>query len=192
MTLPSPLPKQPSFYGLTQFHLPLMLVLRILCDICNLEESFSEKANGLSYFTSQSHSWLHQLPAELLLRTIVLTYSTFTFVHQRSMSELKTAKKSIIMASKSNLWEAQVLRPTIFGNQKKKKKDPSCLMIFFVLPNEIPLELFYDRGNHYEFRTIQQELAMPGELRNTTTFNFEFKNVEKQYESYHGINVKLR
>lgn len=54
------------------------------------------------------------------------------------------------------------------------------------------IEMFYDRGNHYEFRTIQQELAVPGELRNNATFDFEFKNIEKQYESYHGINVKLR
>ncbi|KAF8945852.1 hypothetical protein BGZ52_009303, partial [Haplosporangium bisporale] len=53
------------------------------------------------------------------------------------------------------------------------------------------IELFYDRGNHYEFRTIQQELAVPGELRSSTNFDFEFKNIEKQYESYHGINVKL-
>ncbi|KAF9369460.1 hypothetical protein CPC16_004496, partial [Podila verticillata] len=52
-------------------------------------------------------------------------------------------------------------------------------------------QLFYDRGNHYEFRTIQQELAVPGELRSSTNFDFEFKNIEKQYESYHGINVKL-
>ncbi|CAO3569190.1 unnamed protein product [Mortierella alpina] len=54
------------------------------------------------------------------------------------------------------------------------------------------IELFYARGHNYEFRTMQQELAMPGELRNNTTFDFDFKNVEKQYESYHGINVKLR
>ncbi len=52
--------------------------------------------------------------------------------------------------------------------------------------------MFYARGNHYEFRTIQQELAVPGELRNNASFDFEFKNIEKQYESYHGINVKLR
>lgn len=37
-----------------------------------------------------------------------------------------------------------------------------------------------------------QELANPGELRTAQAFDFEFKNVEKQYESYHGINVKLR
>lgn len=39
---------------------------------------------------------------------------------------------------------------------------------------------------------MQQELAVPGELRSNTSFDFEFRNVEKQYESYHGINVKLR
>lgn len=37
-----------------------------------------------------------------------------------------------------------------------------------------------------------QELATPGEMRTAQAFDFEFKNVEKQYESYHGINVKLR
>ncbi|KAF9147788.1 Vacuolar protein sorting-associated protein 26, partial [Mortierella sp. AD011] len=54
------------------------------------------------------------------------------------------------------------------------------------------IELFYDRGNHYEFSSLQHDLAVPGELRSNTTYDFEFKNVEKMYESYHGINVKLR
>jgi vacuolar protein sorting-associated protein 26 len=54
------------------------------------------------------------------------------------------------------------------------------------------LELFYDRGNHYEFLSLSQELAAPGEMRQAQTFDFNFKNVEKQYESYQGINVKLR
>jgi vacuolar protein sorting-associated protein 26 len=53
-------------------------------------------------------------------------------------------------------------------------------------------ELFYDRGNHYEFLSLVQELAVPGEMRQPQSHDFEFKNVEKQYESYHGINVKLR
>jgi len=39
---------------------------------------------------------------------------------------------------------------------------------------------------------MSQELAAPGELRTTSPFDFEFKNVEKQYESYAGINIKLR
>ncbi|KAI5474357.1 hypothetical protein MNV49_003497 [Pseudohyphozyma bogoriensis] len=54
------------------------------------------------------------------------------------------------------------------------------------------IELFYDRGNHYEFLSLVQELATPGEIRSAQAFDFEFKNVEKQYESYTGINVKLR
>lgn len=53
-------------------------------------------------------------------------------------------------------------------------------------------ELFYDRGHHHEFLSLSQELAAPGELRQAQTFDFLFKNVEKQFESYQGINVKLR
>ena len=53
-------------------------------------------------------------------------------------------------------------------------------------------EMFFDRGNHYEFLSLVQELAAPGELQHPQTFEFNFKNVEKQYESYNGINVKLR
>jgi vacuolar protein sorting-associated protein 26 len=52
--------------------------------------------------------------------------------------------------------------------------------------------MFFDRGNHYEFLSLGQELAAPGELQHPQTFPFNFKNVEKQYESYNGINVKLR
>ncbi|KAJ5814992.1 Vacuolar protein sorting-associated protein 26 [Penicillium riverlandense] len=54
------------------------------------------------------------------------------------------------------------------------------------------IEMFYDRGNHYEFLSLVQELAAPGELLHPQNFPFNFKNVEKQYESYNGINVKLR
>ena len=39
---------------------------------------------------------------------------------------------------------------------------------------------------------MAQELASGGELRQAQTYDFTFKNVEKQYESYSGINVKLR
>jgi len=53
-------------------------------------------------------------------------------------------------------------------------------------------ELFYDRGHHHEFLSLSQELAAPGELHQVQTFDFLFKNVEKQFESYQGINVKLR
>jgi vacuolar protein sorting-associated protein 26 len=54
------------------------------------------------------------------------------------------------------------------------------------------VEMFFDRGNHYEFLSLGQELAAPGDLQHPQTFEFNFKNVEKQYESYSGINVRLR
>lgn len=56
-------------------------------------------------------------------------------------------------------------------------------------------ELFYDRGNHYEFLSLTHQLASPGEVPAGgagAAFDFDFKNVEKAYESYNGINVKLR
>lgn len=37
------------------------------------------------------------------------------------------------------------------------------------------IELFYDRGNHFEFHTLSQELASPGELKATQTYDFSFK-----------------
>ncbi|KAI9784545.1 MAG: hypothetical protein M1816_000811 [Peltula sp. TS41687] len=54
------------------------------------------------------------------------------------------------------------------------------------------IEMFFDRGNHHEFLSLGQELAAPGDLQHPQTFDFNFKNVEKQYESYNGINVRLR
>ena len=53
-------------------------------------------------------------------------------------------------------------------------------------------ELLHDRSNTYEFTSLVRELDVPGELQGVKTFPFEFTNVEKQYESYDGINVRLR
>ncbi|EGD72326.1 vacuolar protein sorting-associated protein 26 [Salpingoeca rosetta] len=54
------------------------------------------------------------------------------------------------------------------------------------------IELFFDRGTHHEFSSVVKELAPPGEMLRNQTFSFEFKNVEKPYETYMGINAKLR
>ncbi|XP_054722148.1 vacuolar protein sorting-associated protein 26B-like isoform X2 [Uloborus diversus] len=55
------------------------------------------------------------------------------------------------------------------------------------------IELYYDKGNHHEFTSLVKDLARPGELtQTTTTYSFEFVNVEKPYESYTGANVRLR
>ncbi|KAJ3264809.1 Vacuolar protein sorting-associated protein 26 [Chytriomyces hyalinus] len=69
-----------------------------------------------------------------------------------------------------------------------KKLDHQGIKIEFVGN----IELFNDRGAHSEFISLSQELAAPGELRVSATHDFEFKNVEKQFESYYGMNVKLR
>lgn len=54
------------------------------------------------------------------------------------------------------------------------------------------IELFYDRGNSYEFSTLVQELAPAGALVKSTEFDFSFSNVELPYECYNGLNVRLR
>lgn len=54
------------------------------------------------------------------------------------------------------------------------------------------IEMFYDRGNHHDFLSLVRQLQPPGELSSTTTFKFEFSQVEKPYESYTGTNVRLR
>lgn len=54
------------------------------------------------------------------------------------------------------------------------------------------VELYYDRGNHHEFVSLVKDLARPGEMAQSQTFDFEFTHVEKPYESYTGQNVKLR
>ncbi|XP_014788530.2 vacuolar protein sorting-associated protein 26B-like [Octopus bimaculoides] len=54
------------------------------------------------------------------------------------------------------------------------------------------IELYYDRGNHHEFTSLVKELARPGILTQSTSYNFEFLQVEKPYESYTGVNVRLR
>lgn len=43
-----------------------------------------------------------------------------------------------------------------------------------------------------EFLTLATELAAPSQLVHPESYPFEFKNVEKQYESYRGKNVRLR
>eukprot|EP01111_Echinosteliopsis_oligospora_P002828 TRINITY_DN1443_c0_g1_i1.p1 TRINITY_DN1443_c0_g1~~TRINITY_DN1443_c0_g1_i1.p1 ORF type:complete len:342 (-),score=81.23 TRINITY_DN1443_c0_g1_i1:140-1165(-) len=71
---------------------------------------------------------------------------------------------------------------------KPKKIEHTGIKIEFIGQ----IELFYDRGNHYEFTSLVRQVAQPGELLENKSFDFDFANVEKQYESYNGINVRLR
>lgn len=53
-------------------------------------------------------------------------------------------------------------------------------------------EVSGDRTGRSEFTSLQRELEGAGELSGVRTYPFEFANVEKQFESYDGINVRLR
>eukprot|EP00271_Cylindrocystis_brebissonii_P002834 TRINITY_DN13610_c0_g1_i1.p1 TRINITY_DN13610_c0_g1~~TRINITY_DN13610_c0_g1_i1.p1 ORF type:complete len:299 (-),score=55.85 TRINITY_DN13610_c0_g1_i1:1444-2340(-) len=54
------------------------------------------------------------------------------------------------------------------------------------------IELYFDRGNFYDFTSLVRELDVPGEIIDRKSYPFEFSNVEMQYESYNGVNVRLR
>ncbi|TYJ26589.1 hypothetical protein E1A91_A07G130400v1 [Gossypium mustelinum] len=54
------------------------------------------------------------------------------------------------------------------------------------------IELYFDRGNFYDFTSLVRELDIPGELYERKTYPFEFSTVEMLYESYNGVNVRLR
>ncbi|CAM9983094.1 unnamed protein product, partial [Hapterophycus canaliculatus] len=53
-------------------------------------------------------------------------------------------------------------------------------------------ELYYDRGNHYEFSSVVRELDTAGALVGNRQYRFDFNLAEKPYESYSGLNVRLR
>ncbi|PAA46151.1 hypothetical protein BOX15_Mlig012432g3 [Macrostomum lignano] len=54
------------------------------------------------------------------------------------------------------------------------------------------IEQFSDRSSQHEFLSMARELARPGILTQSCCLEFEFVSVEKPYESYFGVNVKLR
>jgi len=55
------------------------------------------------------------------------------------------------------------------------------------------IELYYDKGNHFDFTSLQFDLAPSGYVQGPPVeLQFEFLNAEKQYESYNGANVRLR
>ncbi len=53
-------------------------------------------------------------------------------------------------------------------------------------------ELYYDRSNHHEFASLSKLLLYPGEITDTLSLDFNFPSVDKPYESYNGVNVRLR
>lgn len=58
----------------------------------------------------------------------------------------------------------------------------------YVYDSAIPSLLFDSPGTWNAVR----ELDVPGEILERKTYPFEFSTVEMQYESYNGVNVRLR
>ncbi|KAG4184677.1 hypothetical protein ERO13_A09G186000v2 [Gossypium hirsutum] len=54
------------------------------------------------------------------------------------------------------------------------------------------IEMYLDRGNFYDFTSLVRELDVPGDIYERTTYPFEFSMVEMPYETYNGVNVRLR
>lgn len=54
------------------------------------------------------------------------------------------------------------------------------------------IEMYYDRGNFTDFTSLVRELDSPGVLLRDQRYDFDFSNVDKPYESYNGLNVRLR
>ena len=73
-------------------------------------------------------------------------------------------------------------------NLKDKKLDHNGIKIEFLGQ----IELYYDRGNQYDFCSLVHELQPAGALAKTTSFDFQFDNVDMPHESYNGLNVRLR
>ncbi|CAK0784709.1 hypothetical protein CVIRNUC_007913 [Coccomyxa viridis] len=54
------------------------------------------------------------------------------------------------------------------------------------------IELASERGHPHTFISLVRDLAPPGELTSPQTHPFEFANAEMQYDSYRGLQVRLR
>ncbi|KAI7740704.1 hypothetical protein M8C21_023515 [Ambrosia artemisiifolia] len=54
------------------------------------------------------------------------------------------------------------------------------------------IEIYFDRGNFYDFTSLVRELDVPGDIYERKTYPFEFSTVEMPYETYNGVNVRLR
>ncbi|KAK8521093.1 hypothetical protein V6N12_005009 [Hibiscus sabdariffa] len=54
------------------------------------------------------------------------------------------------------------------------------------------IEMYFDRGNFYDFTSLVRELDVPGDIYERKTYPFEFSTVEMPYETYSGVNVRLR
>ena len=54
------------------------------------------------------------------------------------------------------------------------------------------IENLYDKNQNSTFLQLVRDLEPPGALTDDMNYDFQFNRVEKQFESYTGIVVKVR
>mmetsp|Transcript_30387 Transcript_30387/g.66571 ORF Transcript_30387/g.66571 Transcript_30387/m.66571 type:complete len:304 (-) Transcript_30387:242-1153(-) len=54
------------------------------------------------------------------------------------------------------------------------------------------VDMMYDKSNSYDFFSITKDLEPPGSMLESRQYKWKFGAVDKQNETYHGINVRLR
>jgi hypothetical protein len=68
-----------------------------------------------------------------------------------------------------------------------------CVAICSFMLSSVPSEMAYDRSNNYVFTSLVHPLELQaGSMKESKSYPFDFTGVEKQHESYNGINVRLR
>jgi len=95
----------------------------------------------------------------------------------------KTQKTKMLLYT-----EGEAVKGRVVVSVKDKKIEHNGIKIEFLGQ----IELYYDRGNYYDFVSLVQELAPMGVISSTSSFNFDFDSAEMPFESYNGLNVRLR
>jgi vacuolar protein sorting-associated protein 26 len=54
------------------------------------------------------------------------------------------------------------------------------------------IEMLFGGGTPFEFSSLVKELDHPGTLDRVKSYSFEFSGMEQPYESYDGLNVRVR
>lgn len=52
--------------------------------------------------------------------------------------------------------------------------------------------MYFETKQTSQFTSLTKEICQPGTISNNISYDFSFKNVEKEFESYRGINADLR
>lgn len=52
--------------------------------------------------------------------------------------------------------------------------------------------MYFESKQTTQFAQLSKEIAPPGTISQDVSYDFQFKNVEKEFESYRGINADLR